>query len=62
MRLDLSKEQINYIMDGLQCHINTLVKEGEEKQIKGSVEDIVNETIAVEKSTLLYLQNIMKNK
>jgi hypothetical protein len=62
MRLDLSKEQINYIVDSLYCDIKTLIKEGQELNIKGSVEDKIKEAITVEKSTLLYLQDVMKKK
>lgn len=62
MRLDLSKEQISYIIDSLTWNIEALKKEGEKQKIKGSVKDIVNESITVQKSTLLYLKDVMKDK
>jgi len=62
MRLDLSKEQINSVIDCLNSSVGGLEMEIENSEIKGSMKDVIEETIAVRKATMLYLKDYMSDK
>jgi hypothetical protein len=62
MRLDLSREQIEHIILGLDCHIEILEKDMISQQIGGLAENTIRECLTIKKSTLLYLKDFLKNK
>ena len=62
MRLDLSKEQINAIIDCLNSSVVGLALQTQNEDLKGDIKDIIEEALSVRTATVLYLKDYMLDK